>query len=58
MKNTIKEDLSMPLDKINRNWIRRPALICITPFIILFGMFEGITNLVGSMYRDCWTVNK
>ena len=43
-----------PLDKVHRPWIRRPALIMITPIVLIFGAIAGIIQLFKIMYDDCW----
>ena len=53
-KNTFAEDWMQPLDKVERVWIRRPALIIITPFVIILGLLGGAITLTIDIYRDCW----
>ena len=53
-RNTFIEDLGVPLDKVQRKWLRRIGLICITPVIIIAGLVWGIIELVYEMYKDCW----
>lgn len=54
MKNTLFEDLSLPLDKVQRNWLRRIGLVCVTPFAIIVGAIYGMCKLTRDIYKDCW----
>jgi len=60
--NTLKNDLRLPLDEVERAWIRKPATIIIyPPFIIIsiiIGAICGIIDAVKLTWNDfavkCW----
>ena len=52
--NTLKEDLTVPLDKVQRWWIRRPSMLIITLLIIPIGVFRGACEITKKWFEDCW----
>lgn len=52
--NSLLDDFKEPLDKVQRVWIRRPAVIisCIVwlPLVMIVGAIDFITRIIS----DCW----
>lgn len=54
MKNSLKDDLKSPLDKVQRWWIRRPVVILFMLIILPVGAIDGAYNMASKFCRDCW----
>ena len=53
-KNTLKEDLSVPLDKVQRWWLRIPAtLILFVGVFVVHSIFNIIYHII-SFFRMMW----
>jgi len=59
--NTFKEDLKVPLDKVQRKWLRRSATTVLVPLLIigclLYGLFDAIVYTWGAtilFVKECW----
>ena len=50
----LKEDLKQPLNRVERTWIRRSAVILLTPVMAVLGALAGIADVVSEFYYDCW----
>lgn len=60
-KNTLLQDITSPLCKVERDWIRRPTTLFAAPFLfficviggIFIGLFE-VFNVVRRFVIDLW----
>jgi len=50
VRRSFWNEFKYPLDKVQRPWLRRFALIGLTPAIIIAGILYGFIE----MYNDCW----
>ena len=48
------DEFKHSLDKVERNWLRRGALLIITLVAIPLGAIAGVIELVSDLYKDCW----
>lgn len=55
MKNTLQQDLLLPLDKIQRSWIRIPITICLDIFLIITIPVIILTILVYKVLKDVYS---
>jgi hypothetical protein len=54
---TITEEFNVPLDKVSRAWIRRPAFIALLPLFILVFIVGAIGYFVESvieLFTEIW----
>jgi hypothetical protein len=49
-----KEEFSFPLDKVERKWLRRSAVILLTVSIVIAGAITGVYVSLKDFYRLCW----
>ena len=54
VRRSFWDEFNSPLNKVERKWLRRFALIGITPIAILLGMIAGVIDLIEQLYNDCW----
>ena len=54
VRRSFWDEFNYPLNKVERKWLRRSALIIITPIAILLGMIAGVIDLIEQLYNDCW----
>lgn len=52
--NTLRDDLKVPLDKVQRWWIRRPNMLILLVVVIPLGALYGICKLTKQWFEDCW----
>ena len=52
--NSLLDDLKEPLDKVQRTWIRRPAVIITCVIWLPLGMIVGAIDLTRRIFSDCW----
>ena len=48
------EDLAFPLDEVQRPWLRRGAVVILTPFVALASAAYGIWHGVTALWEECW----
>lgn len=54
VRRSFWDEFKLPLDKVERNWLRRGALLILTLVAIPLGAIAGAIDLVGDLYKDCW----
>lgn len=53
-KKSFKSDLFSPLDKVERVWLRRTAVIMLIPAVFIIGTLGGGLFLIEQWIEDCW----
>lgn len=54
MRHTLREDLDAPLDKVERSWMRRPAVIVLWPLIVFLAVIHAVVEVTRDWFSDCW----
>lgn len=52
--NSLFEDLKEPLDKVQRDWIRKPAVIIICIVCLPLAMIIGAIEFTIRIVSECW----
>ena len=52
--NSLLDDLKEPLDKVQRTWIRRPAVIITCVIWLPLAMIAGVVDFTRRIVSDCW----
>ena len=54
VSNSLLDDLKEPLDKVQRSWIRKPAVIITCIVWLPIAMIVGAIDFTRRIILDCW----